>query len=326
MPTAFVTGATGFLGRHLVEQLCAARWRVVCFHRPASDVSALRPLGVELAAGTLHDPASVAAAMPEGADAVFHVAANTSTWSRHEAAQTRDNVEGTRAVIAAARQRGARRLVHTSTWGTFGHGSVPEIDETTPQQAAGSWINYERSKWLAEQEVRAAAAAGLPAVILCPPHLMGRYDAHNWARLIRMAHRGTLPGVPPGAGMFASGEEVARTHLAAATQGRPGALYLLTGAPGSFLDVVRIVCELAGQPRVPRVVPAFALRTLARLKALGAALTGREPDVTPQSAEFVIARMTIRSTLAEQELGHRVRPLRAVVEEAWRWLQAEGLL
>src|SRR5437016_2477978 len=222
--TAFVTGATGFLGRHLVEELLRTGWEVTCFHRASSDVSALRALGVKLASGTLHDADSVAAAMPEGVDAVFHVAANTNSWARNNGPQTRDNVEGTRAVVEAALRRKARKLVHTSTWGVWGFAAngVTEVDESTPMQGGASWINYDRTKWLAEQVVREGIARGLDAVFLNPPHIMGRYDTVNWARLIRMAHRGTLPGVPPGAGQFADAAEVARAHVAAATKGRRG--------------------------------------------------------------------------------------------------------
>ncbi|HEX3346247.1 MAG TPA: NAD-dependent epimerase/dehydratase family protein, partial [Polyangiaceae bacterium] len=68
--TAFVTGGTGFLGRHVVEQLTALGWRVVALHRPTSDVTHLKAYGVELAVGSITDHDSLARAMPEGCDAV----------------------------------------------------------------------------------------------------------------------------------------------------------------------------------------------------------------------------------------------------------------
>jgi nucleoside-diphosphate-sugar epimerase len=325
---AFVTGGTGFLGRHLVEQLLQAGWSVTCLHRESSDVKVLRALGAELRPGLLHQADSVAQAMPEGVDAVFHVAANTSSWARNNDAQTRDNVEGTRAVVEASLRRKARKLVHTSTWGVWGFADtgVTEITESTPMAGGSSWINYERTKWLAEQEVRAGIARGLDAVLLNPPHIMGRYDTVNWARLIKMAHQGTLPGVPPGSGQFAHAAEVAKAHLAAVEKGRTGENYLLPGADATFLDVVALVMELAGRKGSVRVVPGPVLRLLARAKVLLAAFTGKEPDITPEAAAFVICRCTTPSTKARDELGYQKIALRPMVEESWRWLQEQGLL
>ena len=132
MKTAFVTGATGFLGVNLVALLRAEGWRVVAIHRPASRLAELRDLGVELVPGAIDDPSSLERAMPEGVDAVFHVAGNTSVWSRNDAAQTRDNVEGTRNVAAAALARGARRMVHTSSVTVYGLGDFRATEETPP--------------------------------------------------------------------------------------------------------------------------------------------------------------------------------------------------
>ena len=88
--------------------------------------------------------------MPEAVDAVFHVAADTSVWSRHDDRQTRINVGGTRNMVETALARGARRFVHTSTWNVYGL-EQGAISEDSPQLGATSWINYNRSKFLGEE-------------------------------------------------------------------------------------------------------------------------------------------------------------------------------
>src|SRR5918993_254868 len=132
MPTAFVTGATGFLGLNLVEQLSERGWVVVAYHRPTSDTARLTQFPVRLAEGYIADFDAVASAMPQGADAVFHLAANTGVWSRRNPEQTRDNVEGTKAIIAAARAKAVKRVIHVSSWSAYGL-DHPTIHESTSQ-------------------------------------------------------------------------------------------------------------------------------------------------------------------------------------------------
>jgi nucleoside-diphosphate-sugar epimerase len=203
---------------------------------------------------------------------------------------------------------------------------VQALEEQLPMAAGTSWINYDRSKWQGEQEVRAGIALGLDAVILNPPHIMGKYDTVNWARLIKMASSGTLPGVPPGRGTFVHGAAVAQAHVAAADKGRSGENYLLPGADATFLEVVTIVAQLAGRKDKVRVLPAPVLKLLARVKALGAVFTGQEPDLTPEAVAVVAADCVVKSNKAELELGYQRIELRVMVEESWKWLGEMGLL
>lgn len=323
--SAFVTGATGFIGQNLLEVLHEAGWRVTALVRPGSRTGPATRLGAELVEGDVSDADSLARAMPEGLDCVFHVAASTSMWSRNDALLERVNVGGTRNVVEAALARGARRFVHTSSVAAYGlHDG--RIDEDTPQLGASSWIGYFRTKALAEREVRAGIERGLDAVILNPVHVMGRYDRGNWSRLVLMGAQGRLPGVPPGSGSFCHGAEVARAHLAAAERGRSGANYLLGGVDATFQELVRTIGEVTGR-RVPtRVTPAPLLRALGRMSQWWSYVSKREPDMTPEGVAIACAHIHGDSTRAERDLGYRAVPLRAIVEDCVTWLRAEGLL
>jgi nucleoside-diphosphate-sugar epimerase len=298
---------------------------VVALHRAASRLDDLRPLGPELAVGDLADPAAVLRAMPEAPDAVFHLAGNTSVWRGNDAAQTRDNVEGTRNVVAAARARRARRLVHTSSVVSYGLGAGRATEET-PSTAGTCWINYYRTKWLAEREVEAGERQGLEAVVLRPANIVGPHDRTNWSRLIRMVVSGRLPAVPPGVASWCHVREVARAHLAAAERGRPGGRYNLACLEASYLDFVRTVVELSGRGRVPRVLPPWVLGLYARAVAAGAALRGREPEVTPEAAAISCDRTTLDSSRAQRELGYRPSTLREMIGDCLAWMRREGLL
>ncbi len=321
MKAAFLTGASGFLGTNLAALLRESGWRVVAIHRPSSRLDDLCALGAELVPGAIDDPVSLARALPEGADAVFHVAGNTSVWSRNSAVQTRDNVLGTRNVAAAALARGARRFVHTSSTAVYGLGDF-QADEATPP-ADDCWVNYMRTKRLAELEVEEAAARGLSSVMLRPGNIVGPGDRSNWSRLIKMVAAGKLPGTPPGRAPWCHVREVARAHLAAAERG--SGTYNLSCVNATYGEFVEAVATATGG-RVPRVIPEALLRLYGRALALGGWITGREPEVTPEGVALSCNRVTADSSRARRELGYRPSTLAEMVGDCVAWMRREGLL
>ena len=266
--TAFVTGGTGFLGRHIVEQLTSQGWRVVALHRSSSDVKALKSYpGVELTEGSITDPASLARGMPDRCDAVFHVAGNTSLWSGGDVQQTRENVDGTRFMVQAAVAKKAVRFIQTSSVSAWGEQHDVPFDETAASHAPESFVNYERTKYAGELEVLKGVADGLEACIMCPGHIVGKYDANNWARLIRLVATGKLPGVPPGEGTWAHAGEVAKAHLTAVDKGRVGERYLLGGTHATYLDAVRLIGQLTGKKVPTKPMPGWIIRALGRVSS-----------------------------------------------------------
>src|SRR5881227_1280954 len=137
MKSAFVTGATGFVGVNLVEELVRQNWEITALHRAQSDLAELGRFPVTLMPGDITDAGALRAAMPQAVDVVFHVAGNTNLWSRRNALQTRENVEGTRNVVEAALARGAKKLVLTSSIAAYGPQSG-ELTEATKSTAARS--------------------------------------------------------------------------------------------------------------------------------------------------------------------------------------------
>jgi nucleoside-diphosphate-sugar epimerase len=322
--TAFVTGATGFLGLNLVEQLTAAGWDVLALHRRTSDLTPLRRFPVRLAEGSVEDPDSLERAVPGKIDVIYHVAADVSFWSRHRDRQTRTNVDGTRNVVAVALRRGAK-LVHTSSTSVYGFQPGP-LDESAPHSGRGSWFNYMHTKALAEEEVRAGIARGLDAVFLNPANIIGAYDRHNWARLMILAAANKLPTIPPGRGSWCHAAEVARAHIAAARGGRTGENYILAGADASFAEVFRTIGEIVGRKVPSRVARAGFLRRASRVLGWVSLVTRKEPILTRETAAFLCADLTCRSDKATRELGYRPATLREMLEDCHRWLIAEGAL
>jgi dihydroflavonol-4-reductase len=323
--TAYVTGSNGFLGLNLVEQLNLQGWLVMALHRHTSDTGYLKRHPVEMVEGDINDPASLARTLPLGVDAVFHVAGSTSLWARKNAEQDRINIDGTHNMVEAALNAGAKRFVHTSSISAYGLQSGT-INETAEQLGAISPINYQRSKFAAEEEVRKGIARDLDAVILNPAGIIGRYDTGGYARMFRLVNAGKLPGVPPGSLSFCHAREVAKAHIAAAERGRTGERYLLGGADASFMALVKIIGELCGKPVPDKPTSAWVLKAAGMVGNWASLLTGKEPTLTPERASMVTRSLFCDCSKAMRELGYLAVPLRTMTEDCYEWLKQEGLL
>ncbi len=323
--TAFVTGATGFVGLNLVQALIAQGWDVTALHRASSDLQFLLPMGSRLAAGEITDPASLLRALPHGCDTVFHVAGNTSMWRAGNAQQTLDNVEGTRCVVEACIAQGVRRLVVTSSISAYGPVSG-EVTEVTPSLAPSSWVNYQKTKWQAQELARAATLRGLEVVILQPAGIIGPYDLGTWGRLFGLVQRGKLPGVPPGGRSFAHVREVVAAHIAAATRGTSGEHYILAGTNARILELVQTVAQLLGKPVATRETPAAVLKAVAAAADFASRFTGKEPTLTPEIAYAFGHDITASATKAQRELSFQIVPLQDMLQDCHAWLTAQGRL
>jgi nucleoside-diphosphate-sugar epimerase len=324
--SAFVTGATGFVGSNLVRELHEQGWQTTVLARPTSSLDDISDIPVNVKIGDIVDAASVRKAMPAGVDAVFHVAASTNIWSGNNDEQDRINIGGTRDVIEAAVATGAKRFVHTSSFTTWGFQDTL-LTEHSPRTDTSDWINYVRTKNVAEQLVKEAAGAGrLDAVILNPAHIMGPGDRRNWSRMVQMVHKGNLPGVPSGGGAFADVREVAKAHIQAFHKAENGENYLLGGEDVEFIEVIRIAGELLGKPVPTKPTPSWLLKVLARFNVALASVTGKAPDITPESAVMITHHIACDSSRAQKVLDYKFTPIRPLIQDTIEWMKGAGLL
>lgn len=190
MKNALVTGATGLLGRHLVETLAGSGWRVRALVRGSGRVEGLEHLGAEVVRGDLLDAESLKEAA-RGSDYVFHSAAHVGDWGSRQLF-FKTNVDGTRNLLSAAEGAGVRRFVHISTAWVYGmslNGSA--IDESFPARPTGDM--YGDSKVAGEKVVLDYNGKGrLPVTVLRPALC---YGPHDWKFLPRVIEslRGRVP-------------------------------------------------------------------------------------------------------------------------------------
>ena len=321
--TAFVTGGTGFVGLNLVKELMIRGWDVTALHRPSSDLKYLKRFRPKLAVGAITDSDSLLRAMPQGTDTVFHVAGNTSMWRGGDAEQTRDNVDGTHNVVEASLTKGVRRLIVTSSISAYGPVSG-EVTEETPSLAANSSVNYQKSKWQAQELARAAVSRGLEVVIMQPGAIMGPYDVGTWSRVFLMVRDGKLPGVPKSALTFTHVREVVAAHIAAAAKGENGGQYLLGGENKTMLDLVREVSALLGKPAAAKEMSVGLLRMVAFGGDLLSRVTGKVPPITPEMVRSISRNSYTLSAKAQRELGYRIVPLKEMAKDCYDWMVSES--
>ncbi|MFY8060974.1 MAG: NAD-dependent epimerase/dehydratase family protein [Arenimonas sp.] len=322
MANVLLTGASGFVGGHLLRELVVNGHGVRALSRSAASDAQLADAGAEPVRGSLQDQCALNAAC-KNVDAVFHCAANTSAWSRDREIQNETNIAGTQGLLAAAEANGVGCFVHTSSVSAYSHLVDETLTETLPQRGGESWINYERSKYLGEQAVRQAS---LPYLVFNPSHVLGPGDRNNWARLVKMVHDGTLPGVPPGSGAFADVREIAKAQVRAWQSGLRNESFLLGGSHASFLEFVQLAAQLSGRPPAKRAMPQAVLRIVGQLSEMSAALTGKMPQITPAAVAMTCHHLKVDSGKAIAQLGYRETPLPQLMADTLAWMRAEGMV
>lgn len=285
----YVTGASGFIGSHLVREL--------------------RERGAEVRDDfvDLLDAPAIERAV-DGCDAVFHLAALYSYDAREADTMRRVNVEGTRVVLEACARRGVRRVVHTSSAGTCGPVAGRVATEEDGPPAWELAVPYKRTKWESERVALAAARDGLDLVVVNPTTPVGEGD---WlptptGRMVdRVARRGARFYLSRTGLNLVDVRDVARGQALALERGRRGERYLLGGEDVTLKDVFGQIAAIAGraQPRLPIPYPAAAVAA-----RLGAA----EPD------EVRLARlpMYFSHEKAARELGYAPGPVGPALERA----------
>jgi dihydroflavonol-4-reductase len=333
---ALITGATGFLGAHLLRQLCApgkgsaarAGAALRAFAQSTPPPPWLTDMGVEVATGSVTSPADVERAL-EGVDRIYHLAGFVSHKPEDAHRMYAVHVEGTRVLCEAAAKRGVKRIVMASTSGTVAvsrrSDEMPDETSPPPTEIIARWPYY-ASKAYQEETARRACGDRVELVMLSPSLLLGPGDDRlSSTRPVLQFLARDIAMVPRGGLNFVDVRDAASLFPVAMERGSPGERYLVGGYNWSF-------AELFGRLERLSKVPGPKLKARGKLPLLAtraqAALYrhwGRTPPLEPQSLEMSEYYWYFDSGKAARELGFIPREATETLFDTISYIRAHFL-
>jgi NAD+-dependent farnesol dehydrogenase len=309
-----VTGATGYLGRAVTGALAAHGHTAVAFARRATS-SGLPCATVD---GDIRDGTTVHRAAA-GCDAIIHMAALVTVWSRRAADFDEINVGGLRTVLRVVAALGVPRVLYTSSFL-----ALPPTGADAPY----SWNDYQRTKVAADRVAAAAVSQGAPIVRLYPGVVYGpgpMTEGNLIGRMIAEHLAGRLPGLIGASRRwsYAFIDDVAEGYVAALERGRVGESYRLCGENAPQRRVFEIVRDLTGR-RLPRAIPLAAAVPVALFDEVRAWLFGVPPRLTVGTLEVLDRDWAFDSDVARRELGYRITPLSEGIARVVEALRGHG--
>lgn len=326
MPTAFVTGATGFVGSHIALHLLRQGWNVVAIRRENSVNPYLPPGEIDWRLCDIRDADRLVKVM-EGCQAVFHVAADYRLWARNPREIYASNVAGTDNVLRAARLCQVRRVVYTSSVGALGlNASGAPADEKTPVQLADMIGHYKRSKYLAERKAEEYLGEGLPVVIVNPstPIGPGDHKPTPTGKIIVDFLNGRMPAYLNTGLNLVDVEDVACGHLLALERGRIGEKYILGNQNLTLAEIFQMLEKISGISAPRLRLPYRPVLCLAYVNEAISRLTHAEPLVPLEGVRMAHRHMFFDAGKAVTELGLPQTPVYIALEKAVKWYMENG--
>jgi len=307
-----VTGGTGLLGSHIVEQLRLRDRPVRALVRPGADTRWLESQGVELVEGDLSDAASLERAC-EGVQCVYHAAARVGDWGPWEEF-VQLTIAGSRPLFAAAERAGVPRFIHISSISVYGHVNQKGLvlDETAPLGVkVHKWSYYTRAKVEVERDLweRVAAGSKTKYTVIRPSWLYGPRDRATIARLTNLIR--TRKAKLLGAGsnrlnVVYAGNVAEACILAADNPKAVGESYNCSNdGELSQEQYFNLIADAIGAPPVTRRVPfKVAYNVAFVLEVIGHLFKLKKPPMVTRYAVWLMGRDTFFSAeKARQELG-----------------------
>lgn len=304
MKTALVTGATGFIGSRLVQELHENGYTVRAMRRKTPPTRAIETLPITWVEGDVTEIESLRQAM-EGVDVVFHIAALYREAKFGDDMYWKVNFEGTRNALEAAREKGVSYFCHCSTTGVLGDIENPPADENEPYAPLDV---YQESKTEAEKLVLEWFREGkIKGSVIRPTMVWGPGDTRLF-KLFRGVARRMLPVVGDGSTWchWVLVDDLVRGfRLAAETPASNGQLYIIGGErPVTLRHTMETIAKVYGVKLLPFRIPVLPIQLVGSFVETLCAPFGIEPPIHRRRADFFVKNRSFSIDKAKRELGY----------------------
>ncbi len=322
---AFITGATGFIGTHVVKYLVEDGWDIVILKRENSDISEFKDLkNISYVIGDITDKKSLQDGMPENVDVVYHIAGSVANMPHHlEHTRYDINVKGTKNIVDVCLEKKVGRLVYTSTVLVYDFHTSGTVTENTPMN---EWCRdpYIHSKRLAEEEVNVGFKKGLNVIYLHPSAVFGSQDKATWSKMFLEVERGLpTPFAPKGGGSVCFVKSVAKAHVEAAKKGENGEHYILGGPDVTWLEVVSEISNIMKKSPPKYELPSWLFKVYGYSEYfISTKILKREPMLTPHTIDILSEYVYSSSSKAINELNYEMSNLKEMLEDCYLWMKA----
>lgn len=288
-----VTGASGLLGSHLVQELVKQDKKVRAIYR--NDIPSNMPDGIDWVKGDILNILSLEEAM-KNVDEVFHCAAMVSFNPKKKEILHKTNVEGTANVVNACLSCNIKKLLFVSSVAALGKiKGAKLIDEKMNWTEDGDNTEYGKSKYLAEKEVWRGIAEGLHAVIINPVIILGAGDWEKGSSEIFKSAYNQFPWYSNGVTGFVDVKDVVKAMLMLMQNTSNNERYIICAENLSFKEVFTEIAKNFGKREPFLKVTPFLASIVWRLEAMKASITGKEPLLTRETAKAALSKVNFNN-------------------------------
>ena len=321
----FLTGATGFIGRRLVEELIKQEEEVHILCRPTSDISGLDDSHITTFSGDVTNIESVSNAM-QGCDRVYHLAALAKNWAPNPDIFDRINVTGTNNILSIAEKLSVEKVVITSTSMTLKSSDEDPVNESDGR-AEHILTDYARSKARSEDSAMKFCERGLKVVFVNPTRVFGpglMTEGNSATLMIQLYMQGKwryVLGDGNAVGNYGFVDDIVAGHIQAMQHGRSGELYTLGGENLSFNKFFEILAELSEVKHHLFHIPLTMIQLVSNIEVIRAKLFRGYPLITPEWVEVFSKNWAFSCSKAEKEVKYKITPFREALSRTINWIK-----